>query len=386
MVDFNCSSMKINIIIFILLLEFTTSSSFATTSEYISSSKLKANSKSKLKILALFHHPGKSHFDFFKPLLERLAQRGHKMTVVSYFPRNGNVTNQEILPNYKDICLSGTMDKWVNVIDLTKLDHSIFRCVKTMFTIREWGLDACKAGLKIPEVRQLIKSDEKFDLILFETFNTYCFLGFVHKFKAPFISLSSHEIMPWVHNQIGSPDNPSYVPNHFLGLSLQKSFLDRVINSIMTGFANFVFEMIYQWPSQKIVEEVFGPGVPPLSEIAKTTCAVLSNTHYSLFGSRPKVPNEVDIGGLHIRSVKPLPDDLKKFLDEASEGVLLFSWGSMIQSSSLPKEKLEAILGVFGSIPRKVIWKWEIEELPEQPSNLMILKWLPQFDILSEYK
>jgi len=32
-----------------------------------------------------------------------------------------------------------------------------------------------------------------------------------------------------------------------------------------------------------------------------------------------------------------------------------------------------------------VLWKWESDTLPGQPSNVKFGKWLPQFDILREY-
>ena len=379
--------MKNKMFIFVFLL-FTFLKFCVLSSQDDFSSVFTKSSREKLKILAVFHHPGKSHFDFFKPLLQELARKGHEMTVVSYFPRNVNLTNTEVLPNYKDINLYGSLDKWINVIDLTIIDnnYSIKKIVQGIFMIRQWGLDACEAGLNIPEVRQLIKSNKKFDLILIESFNTDCFLGFVHRFQAPFIALSSHQIMPWVNQQIGNPDNPSYIPSIFLEVSPQMNFLQRITNTVLENLAKILFNTVFLWPAQKMVEETFGPGVPPLDEIAKTTSAVLTNTHYSLFGARPFVPNVVEVGGLHIKPAKPLPEDIKKFLDEASEGVLLFSWGSMVKASSLPKEKLEVILNVISSIPRKVIWKWEVDELPKRPRNLFVTKWLPQFDIMSEYR
>lgn len=42
---------------------------------------------------------------------------------------------------------------------------------------------------------------------------------------------------------------------------------------------------------------------------------------------KPNVPGIVDVGGIHIASAKPLPEDLKKFLDEATHGVIYFSFG-----------------------------------------------------------
>lgn len=344
-----------------------------------------ASSGQKLKILGVFHHPGKSHFDVFQPLLEELARRGHHLTVVSFFPRKVNDTRTEALPNYKDISIRGSVDVWLNVVDLSWIHHSFLNHVEELFKLREWSLQHCEAGLKNPGVRQLIKSNSKFDLILTENFNSDCFLGFVHRFQAPFIALTSHQITPWGNSRMGNPDNPSFVPCSFLGLSPQMRFVERVVNTLFINFAKLLFDTAYQWSTQKIVDEAFGPGVPPLSEIAKKTEAYLHNTHYSLHGASPHVPNVVEIGGIHIGMAKKLPQDIKQFLDDASEGALLFSWGSMVKASTLPKEKLQAVLKVIGNIPRKVIWKWEMDDLPGKPKNVMIKKWLPQFDVMSEY-
>lgn len=334
----------------------------------------------KLRILAVFHHPGKSHFEVFKPLLEALALRGHDMTVLSYFPKNEK--NQ--IANYKDIDLSGP--SWKEVVDLSKIDYSMFSAFKDAILVNQWALHHCQIALKVPAVQQLIQSDSKFDLIITELFNSDCFLGFVHKFKAPFIALTSHEIVPWANDRFGNPDNPSYIPTSFMSYEPKMSFFQRTINTVFLWFAKINYNYFCQMNTDKMVKEAFGRDATYLSEIAKGTSAMLINTHYSLFGARPHAPNIVEIGGIHIEDVKPLPDDLKKFLDDALEGVLVFSWGSMIKTSTLPEKKLKALIKVFSEIPRKVLWKWESDELPELPKNVIIRKWLPQFDLLSEYK
>lgn len=348
-----------------------------------SSTEFTSKGKEKFRILGVFHHPGKSHFDVFKPLLEELARRGHDVTVVSFFPRNPNDTGVEYLPNYKDISLLGSVDVWVNVVRLETMDYSFMNHIDELPRLREWGLEHCEATLKVPEVRNLINSKEKFDLILTENFNSDCFLGFVHRFQAPFIAMTSHQIMPWGYERMGSPDNPSYVPCTFLGFSGRMNFKERIINTVFTSVAKLTFNTAYQWSTQKIVNDAFGDDVPPLDEIARQTAAYLHNTHYSLHGAKPVASNLVEIGGIHIGKAKALPEDIGRFLDDANDGALLFSWGSMVKASSLPKEKLMAILKVLGNIPRKVIWKWETNQLPMRPKNVMITKWLPQFDVMN---
>lgn len=64
-----------------------------------------------LRVLGLFPHPGLSHFHFFHPIMRGLADAGHDVTVVSYFP------DPKAPVNYKDLSL-GNMDMLTNSVDL----------------------------------------------------------------------------------------------------------------------------------------------------------------------------------------------------------------------------------------------------------------------------
>lgn len=52
-------------------------------------------------ILGLFPHPASSHFNVFQPILRKLADEGHKVTVVSHFP------DPNPPKNYEDLILPG---------------------------------------------------------------------------------------------------------------------------------------------------------------------------------------------------------------------------------------------------------------------------------------
>lgn len=62
--------------------------------------------------------------------------------------------------------------------------------------------------------------------------------------------------------------------------------------------------------------------------------------------------------------------------------MIYVSWGSVIRAETLPVEKREALLNVFGLMKQKVLWKWENDTLPNQPGNVLIKKWMPQREIL----
>jgi len=69
-------------------------------------------------------------------------------------------------------------------------------------------------------------------------------------------------------------------------------------------------------------------------------------------------------------------------MDGAKDGVIYFSMGTVIQTSEIPKEKLDALLSAFAELPQRVIFKWEQDSMPGKPSNVKIGKYLPQQSIL----
>jgi glucuronosyltransferase len=51
----------------------------------------------------------------------------------------------------------------------------------------------------------------------------------------------------------------------------------------------------------------------------------------------------------------------------------------------MPESTRNAFLEAFSKLKQRVLWKWESDTLPGQPSNVKLGKWLPQSDILGEY-
>lgn len=58
----------------------------------------------------------------------------------------------------------------------------------------------------------------------------------------------------------------------------------------------------------------------------------------------------INIGGAHVKPAKPLPPNIKKFLDESTDGAIYFSLGTALQGSQMPKEKLKTFLSKLKKI------------------------------------
>lgn len=71
---------------------------------------------------------------------------------------------------------------------------------------------------------------------------------------------------------------------------------------------------------------------------------------------------------------------------DSKEGVVYFSLGSVVKSSKMPKETVSLLLSELSKIEQTVLWKWESDDVPQLPKNVIIRKWFPQNDILGIYK
>ncbi|RZC34097.1 UDP-glucuronosyltransferase 1-7C-like [Asbolus verrucosus] len=241
---------------------------------------------------------------------------------------------------------------------------------------------SCKANFESPALRDFLKTDHTFDVIIAEFFNSDCLLGIVHKFKAPLIGISSCTIMHWTNERFGNPTNPAYIPNNIMDYTDQLSFFERVEN-LLVGLAHQIFYTeVMARNDEKIARQYFGESLPPLKNIFYNSSLLLVNTHFSLNLPRPLVPAVIEVGGIHIDNVNKLPEDLEKWISGSPHGVIYFSLGSMIKGHTFPEEKRREFLKAFGRLPQRVLWKWENDSMQGKPDNVMIQKWMPQLDIL----
>jgi glucuronosyltransferase len=202
-------------------------------------------------------------------------------------------------------------------------------------------------------------------------------------FECPVIGMTTFGVSMWTNLITRTPFPPSYVPNLFTSHSDNMNFLQRLHNTLAFSLEEILWHLVHYPKQVSLYEKFFPQKKPELIDVVRNVSLILNNNHFSTSTIKPTVPNVIDIGGIHVKPAKALPADVKTFLDSATEGAIVFSMGSVLQSHLWPVDKREALVRAFSRLKQKVIWKYENDTLPNKPDNVMISKWLPQRDILA---
>ncbi|KAG5883246.1 hypothetical protein JTB14_000035 [Gonioctena quinquepunctata] len=331
------------------------------------------------RILGVFPMPAPSHFIVESALMRGLAEAGHDVTLISPFreknpPKNGS---------WREIILEGFYEDQQRIMDARNPFVNPFDdAFLIIFMMNSMGNELTEKTLKNPAVQELLKSDKEFDVVIVGHFLDDGMSAFATHFNAHLILLSTLGANLWNNHLVGNPALPSFYPEILLNYQLKMTLCERVKNTLFRIWNYINLNFIFYPAQNKIIQKYF-PNPIDLEDSLYNVSLVLLNSHVSFSKPQAHVPNMIEIGGVHINPPKKLPDDLQKFLDNAKEGVIYFSMGSNIKSKMLPAEVRNTILRVFGKRKEKILWKWEDEVLPGQPSNVLVKKWLPQQDILA---
>ncbi|CAH0714625.1 unnamed protein product, partial [Brenthis ino] len=345
------------------------------------------------RILGLFPHTGKSHQMVFEPLLLKLAEKGHHVTVASFFPQKNPP------PNYTDISFEGIAGVGVETFDLNLYEDLGFilhvpilgRILQQLAEFGPLGtmaLNVCSKAVDWPPLKEALKRE--YDIVLLENFNSDCMLGLLHVYeiRAPVVALTSCAPMPWSADRIGATDNPSYVPVVSSSFSTRMTFLERMENTFLLNYHKWWFQNEVQAKEQAFIEKQYGRKIPNLNDLAKNISLLLVNTHPTLNGVRPLVPGIVEVGGMHLDHTKRIiPQFIERFVNESEHGVILLSFGSLIKTASMPQYKQQIIINALSKLKQRVIWKFE--ESAEEGTligNILKVKWLPQYELLKHDK
>lgn len=337
-----------------------------------------------------------SHWLNMRILVEALHSRGHDINVLR---SNTSWYVAEKSPYYTSITVEqkrqqnlesqGSMNSFLErSIEIRKNQGSLWAFVefyKNIFKlIGENQEVVAEFVMTIFENKTLIKqlSDTGYDLFLTDP----AFPGGV--LLAHYLKLPTVFNVRWIFNGDAhfaiAPSPLSYIPQLFSEFTDKMDFTQRLANVFYHWILVYMLHFVSKPPYQAVCKRYFGPDVD-IMELMQGGDIWLMRVDFTFEFPRPAMPNMVYIGGFQGRPSKPLPADLEEFVQSSEEhGVIIMTLGTLL--GDLGPELSEIIASAFAVLPQKVIWRHLGEKPASLGNNTMLVKWIPQNDLLGHPK
>ncbi|XP_045479047.1 UDP-glycosyltransferase UGT5-like isoform X2 [Harmonia axyridis] len=326
------------------------------------------------EILAVVPSPFFSHQATFRPLWLKLAERGHKLTLITTDPMEPN-------ENITQINYNGSYTIMNNKIGgVLKSNYNLFSIVLEFINASD---EFMTYQFNHPGLMELLNSKKKFDLMLVELLMPGWPLLSV-KFGCPFIGLSTMDGHQNMHAAVGNAIHPAIYPYADLGIGENPSLKDRLASTAFVVMSELVLNNAMSYIGNKYARTYIDKDLPDVRDVFSNVSMIFINSNPIFFPPRPVTPVTVNMGGgLHLKEPKKLEKDLQKYLDESKHGCIYVSFGTTVNSAYLSAEQKEIFTSVFKDMaPMRILWKFDEVNIANKPKNVEIRKWLPQQDVL----
>lgn len=322
------------------------------------------------KILCFFPNPSRSHVFVPLTIADELADQGHDVTVVTMNKLSSNASR------YTELTIP--LKAWDNNFLKSLLSGNAKNSIDFMVTATNLYQAVAIETIQHPTFQKLLK-EETFDLVWF--INVYyngVQLGIAEHFKAPYIMYSPWGHLYYVTEMLGQHLYPSTVPSLYYETPPKMAFTQRMINMLYT-VTEWALTKYYDRVQAKQYKELWPHSSRDYYAMKANASILLLNEHISESQIvRPTLPNEIEIGGVQIvENPKPLVPDVQEWLDAATDGAIVWTFGSNLPIAMIDPKKTEIMFKVLGKLKQKVLLKWE-KDSSTLPDNFKGLKWLQQ--------
>ncbi|XP_025990738.1 UDP-glycosyltransferase UGT5 isoform X2 [Solenopsis invicta] len=288
------------------------------------------------------------------------------------------------------------MESYEEAEDYNPSDWERYSVLYMAYFTYQWGIDGCNAVIKTKvakELLEMIKTVE-FDVIVQDITLTQCLYGLweVAKGKPPIVGYIPFGPAPWLKDFVGGPSYPTIRPYTHAAIAKPIGLWLRTLNVLYYIADNCIRHYYFLPIVQRIAEEYMGHAIRPLHEIEKDSInIVLINTHSAFEPGIPLPPNTLEIAGLNAQAVEPfagevvvtLPEDMRVFLNRAKNGAIIISLGTNVKWKPIGLDKIKIVILALSKLKQRVLWKLDVEVPFQIPDNVMIVKWMPQKEVLS---
>lgn len=164
----------------------------------------------------------------------------------------------------------------------------------------------CRVAFEHPDLRRLLR-DRNYDLVVTELLASGCDAYVAAHLGVPHVAVVSSQMLTWYQHLFDSPAVPSYVATLHTPRPAPRTFAQRLWNAV-----DYATITAYAWYADAGVtaagRERFGSHHPDAETLLRNVSLVFLNTHSEFDLHKPLAANFKEIGGIHLKPPRPLPD------------------------------------------------------------------------------
>ncbi|BFZ00448.1 hypothetical protein BsWGS_03487 [Bradybaena similaris] len=188
-------------------------------------------------------------------------------------------------------------------------------------------------------------------------------------------------LMGTAHDVILSkvPFSPATTPFPIGDISDRMSFSERLQLTLLSLY-RINFDLFYD---SSLVSK-FAPHKPykSIKDLASNAEIFIAEVDHILDYPRTTLPNTKLIGGSSASPAKPLVGEYKKFVDDATNGIIVMSFGGSVVN--MPPEISAKFVSAFKQLDLRVVWKVNLTS--PDPKQFLTSLWIPQNDLIGHEK
>ncbi|XP_032211124.1 UDP-glucuronosyltransferase 1-6-like isoform X4 [Mustela erminea] len=328
-----------------------------------------------------------SHWLSMKDIVELLSEKGHDIVVLvpevnlllkesKHYTRKTYPVpfEQEELENrYRSFGNNHFAERWLLNAAQTEYRNSMI-VIDMYFT-------ACQSLLEDTATLSVLR-ESKFDA-LFTDPALPCGVILAEYLGLPSVYLFRGFPCSLEHTMSRSPNPVSHIPRCYTQFSDQMTFPQRVANYLVNYLETYLFHCLYS-KYKDLASNILKRDVH-LPTLYQKGSIWLLRYDFVFEYPRPVMPNMVFIGGSNCKKTGVLSQEFEAYVNASGEhGIVVFSLGSMV--SEIPEKKAMEIADALGKIPQTVLWRYTGTPPQNLAKNTILVKWLPQNDLLGHPK
>ncbi|CAD5216047.1 unnamed protein product [Bursaphelenchus xylophilus] len=345
----------------------------------------------RLKIFVDSPSIGYSHMQFQGRLADLLVDRGHLVDVyISNFNpnerRTGTSKARVFRINATTETRYGEMDLFTDPFNA----GSILFQMKRADPYRNTTAQLCYDIVNHPSLIDQIRA-ENYDVIIAEMFDP-CIFYLAEYLQIRTRILSSAMPTPdLVAQALGIPVPRSYIPSVFSSSAdvPNLGWMERLFNVITDFYHPIVLNELTE-RMRNMYKDRFGVDMAEFKDLLRKSSYLFVNVHDQLDHPRPITRKVQYIGGIAVKKPqKKHTQEIEEIFSRPSKGVILFSMGSVIDSTLMPVSMKNAFVDTFDHF-KDYTFLWRIKFSVNDThrfrniSNLFTIDWMDQPTILAD--